>query len=1100
MSDEQREAIRDKAGLILYHALGHLQAHEDPDPQQMSRDARQVRTLARDVLQIVTDCGEEAEVGETAASCFDRICYAANRMQHLGTEDFRAHCLHWASLCLQATRRMEEMLVAGGVPTAIVSEELGADSPARSTPPPAPFYIPESGTEAESGAITAPTDTADPRDAFVDSAADPEPHELVVEDLPVLLPGMREGQLVAHRQGLESQLQQMRAEGAGLIPLAETLHKLGSALLEEGEAQHARQAMDYLHESLQIQRCLHEGAAHLSIAHTLYDLGRASSILENREHATLCFLESLEMRQRPHLDGDGENLATLYRLSNELVLSVEFRQAQAQVFVQQALRLAESLWPGYLESGYTHRAVSASCGDAQELIEAGDGWADNLREVLRRRDLEFCRVLTARDKPLTVLPSADSADLIDAPLPEDFPLQVWLKAPGKEDRRTLTSLLHLYAKIHERHNDRPLAAVKCWKESLRVVGCLAEDQDTKSTADALHELGKMHLVTKDFREAVRCLKKALRMKRSLYDDQDTASVAKTLDLLGQATVRKQAHAMHELGKKRLVTKDFEEAVRYLEEALRMKRSLYDDHEEGIAKTLDLLDQATVHKQADALHELAKMHLVTNDFVGAAHCLGEAVRMKISHSLYDDQDAASIAKTLDHFEEAARYLGKALGIKRSVYDDMDQAAFLWELPWGAAAANAHANIPELLFDIVGEDEEGDDEAEDEEDQDGLDMDDWKAGTEAEDLGEEGADADDEEEEDEDGDDEEGADEGSGLREILVNESDEYQPGTTQEDVGQCDDDDSPRPLSRETPVVDEDMLLAATAPLLIDGPTKKKRKKKKKKKKRRLSKTVVVVDVPAEKKPPVPRFPHPTGPRPEKEAVTPPQVVQTLSEKTPLKERFSKQLLLGRFPKRKPARAEGTDSAVEADGETEPEKPDAGVETSAGEEPAPASVPPPRRVRVRRARSAAEPSAAKVRPRLAGPTTDDDATQSDADKAKTLSLAVVGSRPPKLRQRSRPVVTKSIWKEESDFDSGLGALYFSFSSMRSAEGQKVPLKNRDKVVRTLHELNSKVALPLCRHFGLRYNFFSEHHPQARKGWGLATMMFHKSNNSGLGFRV
>ena len=183
MSDEQREAVRGKAGLILYHAQGHLQAHEDPDPQQMSRDARQVRTLASDVLQIVTDCGEEAEVGQTAASCFDRICYAAQMMQNLGTEDFRAHCLHLASLCLQATRRMEEMLVADGVPTAIVSEEAGGD-----------FYIPESGTEAESGAITAPTGTADPRDAFVHSAADPEPHELVVEDLPVLLPGMREGQ------------------------------------------------------------------------------------------------------------------------------------------------------------------------------------------------------------------------------------------------------------------------------------------------------------------------------------------------------------------------------------------------------------------------------------------------------------------------------------------------------------------------------------------------------------------------------------------------------------------------------------------------------------------------------------------------------------------------------------------------------------------------------------------------------------------------------------------------------------------------------------------------------------------------------------------
>ena len=169
----------------------------------------------------------------------------------------------------------------------------------------------------------------------------------------------RPGQLVAHRQALESQLQQMRAERVGL-PLAETLRKLGAALLEEGEAQHARQAMDYLHHSLQIQRCLHESAAHLSIAHTLYELGRASSILENREHATQCFLESFEMRQRLGLDGDGKTLATLSRLINELVLSAEFRQAR--IFIKTALNLADSLWPGYLDL----RAVSASCKKAQD--------------------------------------------------------------------------------------------------------------------------------------------------------------------------------------------------------------------------------------------------------------------------------------------------------------------------------------------------------------------------------------------------------------------------------------------------------------------------------------------------------------------------------------------------------------------------------------------------------------------------------------------------------------------------------------------------------------------------------------------------------------
>lgn len=75
--------------------------------------------------------------------------------------------------------------------------------------------------------------------------------------------------------------------------------------------------------------------------------------------------------------------------------------------------------------------------------------------------------------------------------------------------------------------------------------------------------------------------------------------------------------------------------------------------------------------------------------------------------------------------------------------------------------------------------------------------------------------------------------------------------------------------------------------------------------------------------------------------------------------------------------------------------------------------------------------------------------------------------------------KAVWKEPVETLLSLGSLYFSFSSMRNAEGQKVALKNRDKVVQTLHELNSKVALPICRHFGLRYNFFSEHHPQAKK---------------------
>jgi hypothetical protein len=70
-------------------------------------------------------------------------------------------------------------------------------------------------------------------------------------------------------------------------------------------------------------------------------------------------------------------------------------------------------------------------------------------------------------------------------------------------------------------------------------------------------------------------------------------------------------------------------------------------------------------------------------------------------------------------------------------------------------------------------------------------------------------------------------------------------------------------------------------------------------------------------------------------------------------------------------------------------------------------------------------------------------------------------------------------------------------MRRADGQKVALKHRDRVVRILHELNTKVAIPVCRHFGLRYNFFSEQHCQAKKA-GITSkepLVLRKTNPDG-----
>ncbi|CAE7937259.1 unnamed protein product, partial [Symbiodinium necroappetens] len=123
-------------------------------------------------------------------------------------------------------------------------------------------------------------------------------------------------QILAQVQRLENQLQDQTVEHGGeLANLAATLHNLGYAKIQEGEAEGARQALDYLHQSLQMKRCLHQGADHLSIARTLHELGRASSILENREEAQRYFLESLHMSR----------------------------------CLEEALHVAESLWPGYMD-------------------------------------------------------------------------------------------------------------------------------------------------------------------------------------------------------------------------------------------------------------------------------------------------------------------------------------------------------------------------------------------------------------------------------------------------------------------------------------------------------------------------------------------------------------------------------------------------------------------------------------------------------------------------------------------------------------------------------------------------------------------------------
>lgn len=243
----------------------------------------------------------------------------------------------------------------------------------------------------------------------------------------------------------------------------------------------------------------------------------------------------------------------------------------------------------------------------------------------------------------------------------------------------------------------------------------------------------------------------------------------------------------------------------------------------------------------------------------------------------------------------------------------------------------------------------------------------------------------------------------------------------------------------------------------------------------------------EKRPPVPRFPHPNRtPRQDEQCTLQATTAPCERSFLPARERLSKHLLLGRFSKRSSAPT-GSDAA-DADGEGQ------GEEQETAEVITATIIRRARKRIVFRSRSHdGKTCEAEASTTLATGTSTANRGRSSSQRQAQRSedsdtlggvegLSIIG-RPQRISTHSR--TSQSLGpklkpqKEENMIDSGLGALYFTFSSMRTENGEKVALKNRDKIVNMLHELNSKVALPICRHFGLRYNFFSEHHCQAKK---------------------
>lgn len=367
----------------------------------------------------------------------------------------------------------------------------------------------------------------------------------------------------------------------------------------------------------------------------------------------------------------------------------------------------------------------------------------------------------------------------------------------------------------------------------------------------------------------------------------------------------------------------------------------------------------------------------------------------------------------------------------------------------------------------------------------------------------------------------AEEDENEQEEEEDEPDEGQEGSKTEgedaaqdanDSGESDDDDADdvdatfseggrQETAKEIPILvaseaskieptAEDMT--STTPAVVEAPKKKKKKKKKKRTKRK--KTTEEPPAKREKRPPVPRFAHPVGWAAKLDAEQE-MVVQSTTVmpneriQLPLRERFSSELLLGRFPKRKPVPA-STGAAAGADaGKVDEEGHD---ENEQGPVKSVKDV-------LKRARRS-RPLIARARSVDCKPV-DVESKSAEVNLGSTSAssssrpprlprstgggdgdiggLAIVGTRSQSRSQSCAPKLKASKKDDEYSCDPGLNSLYYSFSSMKGPDGEKIPLKNRDKVLQILHELNSKVALPMCRHFHLRYNFFSEHHCQAKK---------------------
>ena len=253
--------------------------------------------------------------------------------------------------------------------------------------------------------------------------------------------------------------------------------------------------MEYLQESLKMQRSLHGDRAHYGIAATLQKLGDLAAQNGDPKQGIKFLQESLQMQRSLHGDRAHPGIAaTLHKLGDLAAQSGDLKQAMQ--FFQESLQIQRSL-----HGDHGHLGIAIT------LYKLGD-------IAMLRGDLQ------------------QAIDFLDLSLEIQRELHGDRAHPGTAvTLRKLGDVMAQTGDITE--------AMRLLLESSRVHRSLYGDKAHPNVADVLHSLGTANQRAGDFKQAEKFLERSLRMKESLFTDKKHPSLRLTSSWLDQVRTTAQ---------------------------------------------------------------------------------------------------------------------------------------------------------------------------------------------------------------------------------------------------------------------------------------------------------------------------------------------------------------------------------------------------------------------------------------------------------------------------------------------------------------------------------------------------------------------------------